>query len=199
MRNAGKIITVVAAALSLGACTNSEQASDLPPGSGPTPSVGQPAASSSASAPSSGNVSTEPEGQKECTAEDIKVTGAAGAPPEITIPATCKPPTKRLSKDLTPGTGAEAKAGSQLEMNYLLVSWSDKEKKDSSFDRGEPFPLSLGEGSVIKGWDEGLVGIKQGARRLLVIPPAEGYGPNGKGTIKPNETLVFIVDAVKVA
>ncbi|QWF84406.1 FKBP-type peptidyl-prolyl cis-trans isomerase [Amycolatopsis sp. CA-230715] len=205
MRNAGKImIAAVAAALSLGACANSEEPSPDAPGTGPTVSAPAPAGapSSASQAPPSGGATAQPEAQgKECTADDIKVTGDPGKKPEITIPDTCKPPAKLVSKDLKPGTGAEAKAGSQLEMNYELVTWSDKAVKDNSYDRGEAFKLNLGGGDVIPGWDQGLVGIKQGARRLLIIPPALGYKEKGAGggQIKPNETLVFVVDAAKVS
>ncbi|WP_158889985.1 FKBP-type peptidyl-prolyl cis-trans isomerase [Amycolatopsis anabasis] len=193
MRNAGKIMIVVAAALSLGACANSEEASTAPAVTGP-PLVGTPPPSSSASS----SAAAEPDNHaRECTAEDIKVTGDPGKKPEITIPDTCKAPTKLLSKDLQAGTGAEAKAGTAVQMNYQLVAWSTKQQKDSSFDRGEPFPLTLGQGQVIQGWDQGLVGIKQGARRLLVVPPNLGYGAAPNHPLK-TETLVFVVDAVKV-
>ena len=65
-------------------------------------------------------------------------------------------------------------------------------------DRGDPFEFKLGAGQVIPGWDEGLVGLRKGGRRLLIIPPDMGYGPNGTpdGAIQPNETLIFVVDRV---
>lgn len=131
-----------------------------------------------------------------CTADDIKTTGEFGKAPEITVPDDCTPPKKLVTKDLSAGTGAEAKPGQSVTMNYTLVTWSDKKQLDSSFGK-EPFSLSLGAGEVIKGWDEGLAGIKQGGRRLLIIPPDLGYGKGGNG-IAPNETLVFVVDAVAV-
>ncbi|MFC9895143.1 FKBP-type peptidyl-prolyl cis-trans isomerase [Nocardia sp. NPDC127579] len=132
-----------------------------------------------------------------CTADDIKVTGGFGENPKITIPDDCKPPTELITKDLVAGSGPGATAGQSLTMNYSLVTWSDKKKLDSSFDRGKPFPLTLGAGMVIQGWDEGLVGVQQGARRLLIVPPSLGYGSGGNG-VKPNETLVFVTDAVKI-
>ncbi|MEU8894723.1 FKBP-type peptidyl-prolyl cis-trans isomerase [Nocardia sp. NPDC048505] len=133
----------------------------------------------------------------ECTADDIEVVGGFGTAPKITIPDTCTPPTKLVTKDLVAGSGAGAAAGQAVTMNYSLVTWSDKKKLDSSFDRGKPFPLTLGAGQVIQGWDQGLVGVQQGARRLLIVPPALGYGAGGNG-IQPNETLVFVTDAVKI-
>ncbi|MVU76156.1 FKBP-type peptidyl-prolyl cis-trans isomerase [Nocardia sp. ET3-3] len=131
---------------------------------------------------------------KDCS---IKVEGGFGEAPKITLPDGCQPPKELFTKDLVTGTGPGAAAGQALSANYTLVTWSDKKKLDSSFSRGQTFDLTLGAGKVIKGWDQGLVGIQQGTRRLLVIPPDLGYGQGGQG-IKPNETLVFVTDAVKV-
>ena len=116
----------------------------------------------------------------------------------MTIPDTCAPPTKLVEKDLTLGTGKVAKEGATVDTNYLLVTWSDKKVLDNSFDRGQTYPLqNLGHAQVIDGWNQGMIGIKQGGRRLLIIPPDLGYGQGGNG-VQPNETLVFVVDAVKV-
>ncbi|MEC3915411.1 FKBP-type peptidyl-prolyl cis-trans isomerase [Nocardia sp. CDC160] len=134
---------------------------------------------------------------RECTADDIKVDGGFGQAPKITIPDDCDPPKQLIVKDLVAGSGPGAQAGQKLTMNYTLVTWSNKKVLDSSFTRGETFPLDLGAGEVIKGWDQGLVGVQQGARRLLIIPPDLGYGAGGRG-MKPYETLVFVTDAVKV-
>lgn len=134
---------------------------------------------------------------RECTADDIGVTGGFGENPTITIPDDCDPPTQLVVKDLVEGSGPGATVGQPLTMNYSLVTWSNKQKLDSSFDRGAPFELELGGGEVIQGWDQGLVGVQQGARRLLIIPPDLGYGQGGNG-IAPNETLVFVTDAVAV-
>ncbi|GAB0103657.1 FKBP-type peptidyl-prolyl cis-trans isomerase [Nocardia sp. JMUB6875] len=134
---------------------------------------------------------------RECTADDIKVDGGFGQTPKITIPDDCDPPKQLIVKDLVAGSGPGAQAGQQLTMNYSLVTWSNKKVLDSSFTRGQTFPLNLGAGEVIKGWDQGLVGVQQGARRLLIIPPDLGYGAGGRG-MKPYETLVFVTDAVKV-
>ncbi|MDQ0380833.1 FKBP-type peptidyl-prolyl cis-trans isomerase [Amycolatopsis thermophila] len=193
MRNAGKIVLAAAAALVLGACSPHQEPSSVPPGGGPTYPAPEPAgASASASAgPGAGSAAHE------CTADDITVTGDFGTKPTITIPADCAAPTKLLTKDLKPGTGAAAHPGSTLQMDYDLVTWSDKVDQQNSFGSA-PFSLQLGAGTAIPGWDQGLEGIKQGGRRLLVIPPNLGYGARGNGPIKPNETLVFVVDAVQV-
>lgn len=192
MRNAGKIVIAVAAALSLAACSNAEEPSSFPPGGGPTYPAPNPAGASASAA-------AEPTTQQHpCTADDVQVTGRFGSKPTVTIPDTCSAPTTLLTKDLQPGTGTAAEAGSQLQVNYDLYTWSDKVDQQNSFATGA-FPLTLGDGSVIAGWDEGLVGIRQGGRRLLIIPPDKGYGASGNQAIKPNETLVFVVDAVRVA
>ncbi|MFC6013194.1 FKBP-type peptidyl-prolyl cis-trans isomerase [Nocardia lasii] len=134
---------------------------------------------------------------RECTADDVKVDGGYGQPPTITIPDDCTAPTTLVVKDLVPGSGPGAVAGQPLTMNYELVTWSDKQVLDSSFQRGTPFGLTLGAGQVIEGWDQGLLGVQEGARRLLIVPPDLGYGQGGQG-VAPNETLVFVTDAVQV-
>ncbi|MEU5265636.1 FKBP-type peptidyl-prolyl cis-trans isomerase [Amycolatopsis sp. NPDC021455] len=184
MQKIGKIVVVAAAALSLAACGQQAKTETAAP-AGPT-------------VPSSTAAQATQSKGRECTAEDVKTTGKFGEVPTITIPDDCDPPKKLITKDLSEGTGDPAKAGQKLQMNYLLVTWSDKQKLDSSFDRGKTFDLNLGAGDVIPGWDQGLVGIKQGGRRLLIIPPDLAYGDGG-GRMKPNETLVFVTDAVSVA
>lgn len=173
MRNVLLIASVaLAAAIGLAGCAGSAQ-----------PSAG---GSSSAAAP------TNP-----CKIDDFKVTGAFGAAPAVEIPS-CKPTEELLVKDLVPGTGAEVKAGSTATVNYQLTTFSDKKVLDSSFKRGEPFDVeNVGQAQVIDGWNEGIIGLKENGRRLLVVPPAKGYGPGGQG-IKANETLVFVIDGVKV-
>ena len=109
------------------------------------------------------------------------------------------PPTRLVIKDIVKGKGPKAKAGDTLSMQYTGYSWSNGQKFDASWDRGgQPFTFTLGSGMVIPGWDQGIVGMKKGGRRLLVIPPDLGYGPAGSGPIAPNETLVFVVDLEKL-
>jgi peptidylprolyl isomerase len=118
--------------------------------------------------------------------------------PKVKVPSG-KPPKKLVIKDLIPGTGQAAKAGDPITVNYIGVNFADGKPFDNSYDRGQPFPFQLGGGQVIPGWDRGLVGMKVGGRRELVIPPSLAYGPQGQPpVIKPNETLVFVVDLLSI-
>src|SRR3989338_4214354 len=99
--------------------------------------------------------------------------------------------------DILVGSGKEATAGSNITVNYV-GTFADGTKFDSSYDRGEPFPFTLGAGGVIQGWDLGLIGMKVGGKRHLVIPPELGYGPNDYGPIPGNSTLIFDVELLAV-
>jgi peptidylprolyl isomerase len=124
------------------------------------------------------------------------VTGSAGSAPTIAAPHGAAP-TVLETQDVIVGTGATAVATSTLTVHYTLMAWSTGKVVESSWTSGQPatFPLA----QVIPGWQKGMPGMKEGGRRLLVIPPALGYGATGAGPIGPNETLIFVVDLVKVA
>lgn len=108
------------------------------------------------------------------------------------------PPAELVIEDITVGEGDEAKPGSQAVVHYVGVSHSSGEEFDASWNRGEPFAFPLGGGRVIAGWDQGVVGMKVGGRRKLVIPPHLGYGNRNMGSIKAGETLIFVVDLIGV-
>jgi len=117
--------------------------------------------------------------------------------PHVYVPAGEAPPAELVIEEVEVGTGEEAKAGHNVEVHYAGNAWSTRQQFDSSWDRGETFTFRLGAGQVIGGWDQGVAGMKIGGRRRLVIPPDLGYGSRGAGgVIKPNETLVFIVDLI---
>ncbi|MDO5626917.1 MAG: FKBP-type peptidyl-prolyl cis-trans isomerase [Mobilicoccus sp.] len=118
--------------------------------------------------------------------------------PNVTIPEGDAPSDLQL-EDLTEGSGTEAVNGTTVAAHYVGVSWSTGREFDNSYDRGQPLSFPLGGGMVIKGWEEGIVGMKVGGRRRITIPPHLGYGARGAGgAIAPNETLVFVVDLVDV-
>ena len=100
-------------------------------------------------------------------------------------------------EDVKVGTGKEAKTGDLVEVHYV-GTFSDGKKFDSSRDRGTPFSFTLGAGGVIKGWDRGLVGMKEGGIRKLTIPPELGYGMNDYSSIPGGSTLLFEVELLRV-
>ena len=119
--------------------------------------------------------------------------------PHVEVPSGEEPPAELVLDDLEVGDGAEAVSGSQVEVHYVGVAWSDGQQVDSSWDRNDPFRFGLGQGQVIAGWDQGVAGMKVGGRRRITIPPHLGYGVQGAGgVIKGGETLVFVVDLLAV-
>ncbi len=121
-------------------------------------------------------------------------SGPLATEPKVTPPSG-PAPSKLEVKDLIKGTGAEAKAGETVTVNYVGVLYKGGKEFDASWKRKEPFSFALGKGAVIAGWDQGVVGMKVGGRRELVIPSALAYGAQGSGsTIPPNAPLVFVID-----
>lgn len=134
----------------------------------------------------------------QCTAAQIHVTANVGAAPTVTLPKGCATPTTLLSRDIVAGTGQAVKAGDSITADYQLTTWSNDTMVQQSFG-SQPFTTQIGVGQVIPGWDQGLIGLKAGGRRLLVVPPALGYGSTPQQGIKANETLVFVIDVHSVS
>jgi peptidylprolyl isomerase len=190
-----KWLALGAACIGLAACGGSTKTADIPSGSGDTGTAAATTETATTTTPAKAPVFAKP------TAEVTKIADAVGTDtkkkPKIPKP-TGKPPAKLMVVDIVKGTGAPAADGDTLTVDYAGNSWSTGKEFDASWNSGQPFPVTLGQGSVIQGWEHGLQGMRQGGRRLLVIPPDLGYGSSGSGTkIKPNETLVFVVDARK--
>jgi peptidylprolyl isomerase len=145
-------------------------------------------------------------GGDDSTTGSTEATTAAESPgstektkPTVTVPKG-PPPKKLVIKELEEGTGEEAKSGDEVTVQYVGVNYKSGKEFDASWDRGEPFPLQLGAGMVIPGWEQGIEGMKVGGRRELIIPPELAYGPEGRPpTIGPNETLIFVIDLLEVS
>ncbi len=195
------LVTLAAAGLALAACGNSS----------PTPSNGAAATTTTTAAPSTSSTSstssttggtTPPSttvggGLAAIPAADRSPVGTSGTAPTVTVPAGA-PPTQLEAADLIKGSGAAAKAGDNVTVEYVLATYSSRMVIQSSWT-SQPFSFTLGEGQVIPGWDQGVVGMQVGGRRELIIPPSLGYGANSPGAgIAANDTLVFVVDLQKI-
>jgi peptidylprolyl isomerase len=136
---------------------------------------------------------TQPAAQDQATASG-EISKDLKEKPAIAKPEG-SPPSELQSEDIVKGDGQTARKGDNVTVQYVGVNWSDGQEFDASWNTGQPFTFTLGSGQVIPGWDEGVAGMKVGGRRKLVIPPDMAYGPQGSPpVIKPNETLVFVVD-----
>jgi peptidylprolyl isomerase len=123
---------------------------------------------------------------------------ATNEKPQVEIPSG-EPPAELVVEDVVVGDGDEAAPGHQVDVHYVGIAWSTGEQFDASWDRGSTFGFGLGQGQVIRGWDDGVTGMKVGGRRRLTIPPGLAYGERGAGgVIGPGETLVFVVDLLGV-
>ncbi len=125
-------------------------------------------------------------------------SGPLSKQPKVTVPKGPAPKTLQ-TKQLIAGTGPVAKAGDSVTVNYVGVLYKNGKEFDASWKRSEPFTFTLGKGQVIKGWDQGVLGMKVGERRELIIPSELAYGKAGQPTtIPPNAPLVFVVDLLGV-
>lgn len=124
---------------------------------------------------------------------------ALATKPTVSIPTGAAPKTL-VTKDLVVGTGKTAAAGQTVTVNYVGELYKGGKEFDSSWSRNQPFTTALSTSSVIKGWVQGIAGMKVGGRRELIIPPSLGYGASGSPpTIPGNATLVFVVDLLSIS
>lgn len=142
---------------------------------------------------------TEPGSAADADFKAPKISGSLKEKPVIEAPST-PPPETLFIKDIKKGTGKKARDGDNVTVQYVGISWSTDVEFDASWKSGKPFDFVLGTGAVIKGWDQGVKGMRVGGRRLLIIPSDLGYGPAGQPpNIGPDETLMFVVDLIKVS
>jgi FKBP-type peptidyl-prolyl cis-trans isomerase len=141
--------------------------------------------------------STAPTAPPAATAK-TPTSGPLSKQPTVTVP-TGAAPTTLVTKEIIKGTGPEAKPGDPVTVNYVGVLYHGGKEFDASWKRNEPFAFALGKGQVIKGWDQGVAGMKVGGRRELIIPSELAYGKTGSPpTIPANAPLVFVVDLLGV-
>jgi peptidylprolyl isomerase len=138
-----------------------------------------------------------------CTPESATPDDASPVPaleptdvPSVTIPADQQPPDATVTEDLTLGTGTQAAAGDTVRLDFVAVAWSTGEIVDETYGRA-PFETVLDD-SVVPGFRDGVVGMRVGGRRRVVVPPADGYGDRAFGRVPGNATLVFVVDLLEV-
>jgi peptidylprolyl isomerase len=175
------LVVLTAATLGLAGCSSSSASSSTTTTGASTPTT--------ASGPTT-TVATVP-------VQDPSPAGTFGTEPTVNVPAG-SPPTQLESTDLITGTGPVAKAGDMVTVQYVLATYSSGKVVQASWT-SQPFSFTLGEGQVIPGWDQGVVGMAVGGRRELVIPPKLGYGSQSPGAgISANDTLVFVVDMLKI-
>ena len=139
---------------------------------------------------------------EEATPDAVQPGDLATKPDLVTVLPDDRgdPPTQLETEDLVEGVGEQAQPGDRLTVDFVGASWTSGQQFDATWDRGQPYSFTLGRGEVIEGWDRGLAGMREGGRRVLVIPPELAYGDRGAAAgIEPGETVVFIVDLVDVA
>lgn len=181
------LATLAAAALVAGCGSSSSSSSS-------TIGVGNENKADEALATSSASASTSTSATPSTATVKTPTSGPLSKEPTVTPPSGAAP-TKLIVKELIPGTGAEAKAGQSVTVNYVGVLYKGGKVFDSSWKRNEPFVFTLGRGQVIAGWDQGVAGMKVGGRRELIIPAPLAYGAKGSPpTIPANAALVFVVD-----
>jgi len=182
-------LATVAAAILVAGCGSSSSSSTIGVGVENKADEALAKSSGSAATPTS-TAATTPTS----TAAATPTSGPLSKEPTVTPPSG-PAPTKLVTKEIITGTGAVAKAGESVTVNYVGVLYNGGKVFDASWKRNEPFTFTLGRGQVIPGWDQGVPGMKVGGRRELIIPAPLAYGAKGSPpTIPANAPLVFVVD-----
>lgn len=198
LRHFASTAALSAAALTLlaGCWTSSTDSTSSQPSESASTAATPSASAAEATAPTLACAAgTADQASYECAG--VTVTGAADEAPTVDLAADFSAVTDLAVADVYEGTGAEVQAGDTLTVNYVGVGADSREVFDSSWTYGQTATFGLDQ--VIEGWQQGMVGMKEGGRRLLIIPGNLGYGDAGAGdVIGPNETLVFVVDLVAV-
>jgi peptidylprolyl isomerase len=149
----------------------------------------------------SSDSSSESTGSSDSTSSSKSAESAntdLGKKPVVTVPKGVSPK-KFAYLEIVEGDGPVAKSGDKVSVQYVGVGYDTEKEFDSSWSRNEPFSFTLGGGEVIKGWDQGVEGMKVGGRRELLLPPELAYGAAGSPpSIGPNETLIFVIDLLEV-
>ena len=162
------------------------------------PSQGLTAATAASSTPTTPTTTT-PTTATTPPAVPTPTSGPLSKEPPITVPKGAPPKTLKTI-DLIKGTGKLASTHSNVVVNYVGALYSNGKVFDASWKRNQTFPVQLGAGQVIPGWDQGIPGMRVGGRRELIIPPALAYKAAGSPpTIPPNATLIFVVDLLSAS
>jgi len=188
------MLAVAAVGVGVGACGKDEGDTATVPSEPAAPATSVPsetATTATETAPARTVTAAPPAGGRLTISKDLSKKPAIPKP-------TGTPPSKLVVQDVVKGSGPSAKSGDPVQVQYVLASFATGQELEASWDGGQPFSFPLGGGQVIPGWDQGVVGMKKGGRRTLIIPPDLAYGPTGQGSIGPNETLVFVIDLLKV-
>jgi peptidylprolyl isomerase len=187
-----KTTTITCAAVALAAavagCGSSSSAApgvQLAPSAGATAATSTAASSSATTSASASATST--------TTSSTPLPAALKTKPKVSIPSG-PPPSKLVVKDLIKGTGPAATASSTVNVQYVGEVYKGGKQFDASWNDGSGQPVSLPLSGVIKGWQQGIPGMKIGGRRELIIPPSLGYGATAQSKIPANSTLVFVID-----
>lgn len=162
--------------------------------------AGAPASTPAATASPTAAATESPAGKPVTGKDFADISDDLESEPQVDVPGG-GPPTSLIAKDIVTGDGKRARPGDDLAVQYTGIAFSTGEKFDASWDRGaQPLEFTVGAQQVIPGWDQGIPGMREGGRRLLVIPSELAYGPRGQPpVIGPDETLIFVVDLVQVA